>query len=97
MAHGFCATRDDRLPAYAETFRDTGFAAVLFDYRHFGASIGKPRQLLDIHRRHEDDRAVVAWARRLGGIDSDRTVLWGSSFNGGHVLAAAAGTPASLP
>ena len=65
MAHGFSATRDDGLPAYAEAFRDAGFAVVLFDYRHFGASTGEPRQLLDIGRQHDDYRAVVAWARRL--------------------------------
>ena len=93
MAHGFSATRDDGLPAYAEAFRDAGFAVVLFDYRHFGASTGEPRQLLDISRQHDDYRAVVAWARKLDGIDPDRIVLWGSSFSGGHVLAVAAGDP----
>jgi uncharacterized protein len=91
MAHGFSATRDDGLPAYAEVFRDAGFAVVLFDYRHFGASTGEPRQLLDIGRQHDDYREVVAWARRLDGIDPERIVLWGSSFSGGHVLAVAAG------
>ncbi|MFL6085975.1 MAG: alpha/beta hydrolase [Mycobacterium sp.] len=87
------ATRDDGLPAYAEAFRDAGFAVVLFDYRHFGASTGEPRQLLDISRQHDDYRAAVAWARRLDGIDPDRIVPWGSSFSGGHVLAVAAGDP----
>ena len=33
MAHGFSATRDDGLPAYAEAFQAAGFAVVLFDYR----------------------------------------------------------------
>jgi pimeloyl-ACP methyl ester carboxylesterase len=93
MAHGFSGTRDDGLPAYAEAFRDAGFAVVLFDYRHFGASTGEPRQLLDIGRQHDDYRAVVAWVRRLDGIDPARIVLWGSSFSGGHVLAVAAGDP----
>jgi pimeloyl-ACP methyl ester carboxylesterase len=93
MAHGFSATRDDGLPAYAEAFRDAGFAVVLFDYRHFGASTGEPRQLLDIGRQHDDYRAAIAWARRLDGIDPDRIVVWGSSFSGGHVLAVAADDP----
>lgn len=93
MAHGFSATRDDGLPAYAEAFRDAGFAAVVFDYRHFGASTGEPRQLLDIGRQHDDYRAVIAWARRRQEIDPERIVLWGSSFSGGHVLAVAAGDP----
>ena len=93
MAHGFSATRDDGLPGYAEAFRDAGFAVVLFDYRHFGASSGEPRQLLDIARQHDDYRAVIAWARSLDGVDPDRVVLWGSSFSGGHVLAVAATDP----
>src|SRR4051812_20996298 len=93
MAHGFPATRDDGLPAYAKAFQDAGFAVVLFDYRHFGASTGEPRQLLDVNRQHDDYRAVIAWARQFDGIDPDRIVLWGSSFSGGHVLAVAAGDP----
>ena len=93
MAHGFSATRDDGLPAYAEAFRDAGFAVVLFDYRHFGASTGEPRQLLDIGRQHDDYRAAIAWARRTDGIDPDRIVVWGSSFSGGHVLSVAASDP----
>lgn len=93
MAHGFSATRDDGLPPYAEAFCDAGFAVVLFDYRHFGASTGEPRQLIDIRRQHDDYRAAIAWARQSGGIDADRIILWGSSFSGGHVLAVAASDP----
>jgi pimeloyl-ACP methyl ester carboxylesterase len=93
MAHGFSATRDDGLPAYAEAFRAAGFIVILFDYRHFGASSGHPRQLLDIGRQQDDYRAVIAWARGLDGVDPDRIVLFGSSFSGGHVLAVAATDP----
>ena len=93
MAHGFSATRDDGLPPYAEAFQRAGFAVILFDYRHFGASTGQPRQLLDINRQQQDYRAVIDWARRSDGIDPDRIVLWGSSFSGGHVLAVAATDP----
>jgi dienelactone hydrolase len=93
MAHGFSGTRDDALPGYAEAFQQAGYAVVLFDYRHFGASTGQPRQLLDIARQQDDYRAVVDWARHAEGIDPDRIVLWGSSFSGGHVLVVAAGDP----
>ena len=93
MAHGFSATRDDGLPAYAETFQAAGFVVALFDYRRFGASTGEPRQLVDIGRQHADYRAVVAWARSLDGVDPRRIVLFGTSFSGGHVLAVAAADP----
>lgn len=90
MAHGFTATRDDGLPAYAEAFRDAGYVVVLFDYRHFGASTGQPRQLLDVGRQRQDYRTAIAWARSLDGVDPEQIVLWGSSFSGGHVLVVAA-------
>jgi dienelactone hydrolase len=93
MAHGFSGTRDDGLPAYAEAFRAAGYVVVLFDYRHFGASSGQPRQLLDITRQIADYRAVVQWAHQLDGVDPDRIVLWGTSFSGGHVLEVAANDP----
>ncbi len=93
MAHGFSATRDDGLPAYAEAFCAAGLAALVFDYRHFGASTGSPRQLLDVGKQHEDYRAAIAYARSVGGIDPDRIALWGTSFSGGHVIAVAAGDP----
>ena len=90
VSPGFSGTRDDGLPGYAEAFRDAGFVVVLFDYRHFGASTGEPRQLLDIARQLDDYRAVIGWARGLDGVDPERIVLWGSTFSGGHVLALAA-------
>ena len=97
MAHGFTATRGDRLPAYAERFAAGGLAVLLFDYRHFGDSSGTPRQLLDIGRQQADYRAAVAFARTLEGIDAQRIGLFGTSFSGGHVVAVAAQDPRSPP
>jgi dienelactone hydrolase len=82
MGHGLSAVRDQRLPAYAERFAAAGLGVLLFDYRHFGASGGEPRQLLDIGRQLADWRAAVAFARTR----FDRIGLFGSSFAGGHVL-----------
>jgi fermentation-respiration switch protein FrsA (DUF1100 family) len=93
MAHGFSATRDQRLDAYAERFAAAGLGALLFDYRHFGASAGEPRQLLDIRRQHADYHAAVAHARALDWVDPERVALFGSSFSGGHVIAVAAADP----
>jgi fermentation-respiration switch protein FrsA (DUF1100 family) len=90
MAHGFSATRELRLDAYAERFVEAGLAALLFDYRHFGSSAGEPRQLLDIKRQQQDYEAALAYARGLDWVDRGRVALFGSSFSGGHVLAVAA-------
>ena len=91
MAHGFSGVREQRLDAYAERFAEAGLAALVFDYRHFGASEGEPRQLLSIARQLADWRAAVAHARSLDGVDPKRVALWGTSFSGGHVVQVAAG------
>ena len=70
LGHGLSAVRDQRLPAYAERFAEAGLAALLFDYRHFGASGGEPRQLVDIDRQLEDWRSAFAYARGLEGISA---------------------------
>lgn len=93
MAHGLGAVKEMRLDAYAERFAAAGMAALVFDYRHFGASTGQPRQLLDIRRQLGDWAAAVSFARGLDGVDPWRVALWGTSFSGGHVLATAARTP----
>lgn len=79
-----------RLDAFAERFCAAGYACLLFDYRHFGASDGEPRQLLDIKLQLEDWAAAIACARQLSEVDTARVILWGTSFAGGHVIATAA-------
>ncbi len=90
LAHGFGGVREARLDAFAERFAAAGIAALVFDYRHFGASGGEPRQLLDIGRQHDDWRAALAFARSLPDVDPDRVAAWGTSFSGGHVTVIAA-------
>ena len=93
MAHGLGAVRTMRLDAYAERFSAAGYACLVFDYRNFGDSEGRPRQLLDIGMQLADWAAAVAYARTLAGIDHSRIGLWGTSFGGGHVIATAARLP----
>lgn len=90
MAHGLGGTREQRLPAFAERFTAAGYACLIFDYRHFGASEGQPRQILDISKQRADWKAAIAYVREQADVDSRRIVLWGTSFAGGHVLATAA-------
>jgi fermentation-respiration switch protein FrsA (DUF1100 family) len=90
MAHGFGATRDSGLDGYAQALAAAGADVLAFDYRHFGASSGEPRQLLSPARQRADYRAVIAHARTLPGVDPGRVVAWGVSLSGGHVLQVAA-------
>jgi hypothetical protein len=59
----------------------------VFDYRHFGASDGQPRQLIDIAGQLDDYRAAICFARSLRGVNAKRIALWGTSLSGGHVIA----------
>lgn len=90
MAHGLGGVKEMRLDAFAERFTAAGYQCLVFDYRHFGASSGEPRQLLDIGLQQEDWREAIAYARTLQSVDPDRVVVWGTSFGGGHVIHTAA-------
>ncbi|WP_280438048.1 SDR family oxidoreductase [Nocardia carnea] len=89
MAHGLAGVKEMRLDAYADRFAAHGFHVLVFDYRHFGASDGSPRQVLDIGEQQLDWRAAVDYARSRSEVDSTRIVLWGTSLSGGHVMALA--------
>jgi dienelactone hydrolase len=90
MANGFGGTRDTTMEPYAGAFAAAGYAVLVFDYRHFGASDGEPRQLASIPWQLTDWASAVGWARRQPTVDPRRIALWGSSFSGGHVVMVAA-------
>lgn len=90
LGHGLGAVKEMRLDAYAERFAAAGYVVLLFDYRHFGASGGQPRQLLDVGRQLEDWEAALAWVRAQPRVDPDRVAIFGSSFGGGHAILTAA-------
>lgn len=90
MAGGMAEQKDFGLDVYAEEFVKKGFCVFLFDYRNFGASQGRPRNLVSPKRHVED------WHSAIGYIHHNQTIqnivnpnkigLWGMSFAGGHVL-----------
>ncbi|MFJ4654871.1 alpha/beta hydrolase [Nocardia sp. NPDC088792] len=93
MAHGIGGIKAAGLAPFAEFFAANGFAALVFDYRHWGQSGGTPRELLSIRRQREDYRTALAWARRHDSLDNDRLFIWGTSFAGMHILDIAATDP----
>ena len=90
MGHGFGGTRDMGLERYAIRFLAAGYAALTFDYRHFGESDGQPRQLIWFPYQLDDWQAAINYARSLNEIDPAKIALWGTSASGGHVIVSAA-------
>ena len=86
MANGLGGTREMRLYEYAERFAKAGFACFLFDYRNFGASGGKKRQLINAKMQLADWQNAIEAAKRDPRIDGNRLLLFGGSFSGGHVI-----------
>lgn len=90
MAHGLGGVKNMRLDAFAERFSEAGLSCLVFDYRFFGQSTGKPRGLIDIAEQIKDWNVAIEYASKMDEVDADRIALFGSSFSGGHVIKLAA-------
>jgi dienelactone hydrolase len=93
LGHGFGATREMRLDAFAERFAAAGIAALAFTYRNFGDSGGEPRQVLSIKRQLADWDAAIDYVKSREDLDGERVAVWGSSFGGGHAITVASRHP----
>ena len=82
----FSAVKEMYLDRFAEVFAAAGLSSVVFDNRNFGASEGEPRQEIDPWRQLRDYRDAITYAETLASTDPNRIGIWGSSYNGGHVL-----------
>ncbi|EMP7225840.1 alpha/beta hydrolase [Acinetobacter baumannii] len=89
MAHGFAGLRQFKLIQYAQRFAQAGYAVILFDYRYWGGSTGKPREMISINSQLEDWKAMIQYASTCKFIDNRRIVLWGTSLSGGYALSLA--------
>ncbi|MFT3661924.1 MAG: alpha/beta fold hydrolase [Gordonia sp. (in: high G+C Gram-positive bacteria)] len=90
LGHGYGFTRDSGLARYAERFAAAGLHAVVFDYSGFGDSGGGPREVVRIDAQRRDFACALAATRALPDVDPSRVALWGTSYSGGVVIAAAA-------
>ncbi|HBF0689780.1 TPA: alpha/beta hydrolase [Clostridioides difficile] len=86
MAHGLGGVREMRLDVYAERFAAAGYACFLFDYRNFGASDGNKRQLINVKEQLTDWNCAIDFIKKDDRFDSNKILLFGSSFSGGHVI-----------
>ena len=75
--HGNSGNLRDCL-ADLDAFRQVNFDVVMFDYRGYGRSQGKPSEkgVLD------DSRAARSWLARREGVAEDRLILMGESLGG---------------
>lgn len=89
MAHGFAGLRQFKLIQYAQRFAQAGYAVILFDYRYWGGSTGKPREMISINSQIEDWKTMIQYASTCKFIDNRRIVLWGTSLSGGYALSLA--------
>lgn len=90
MAHGLAALRHFKLVQYAQRFAKAGYAVVLFDYRYWGGSTGRPRELVSIAAQLEDWHTMIDHLQERKSIDKRRILLWGTALSGGYVLSLAA-------
>lgn len=86
MATGAAITKEPGADRFAARFQAAGFTVLSFDYRHFGASGGTPRQVLRLRKQIADLKAAIAFAAQLPGVEADRIAAWGFSLGGGYVL-----------
>ncbi|WP_374665954.1 alpha/beta hydrolase [Acinetobacter sp.] len=86
MAHGLACLRQFKLVQFAKRFAQAGYAVVLFDYRYWGGSTGRPRELVSIQAQLEDWRTMLQHVSQRKSIDNRKIVLWGISLSAGYVL-----------
>ncbi|GAQ05324.1 hypothetical protein ALT_2645 [Aspergillus lentulus] len=90
LTHGTGALKEQYLPDFAECFQASGYGALVYNNRHFGASDGEPRSHADPLLQSQDYSAAFNYAASLAEVNPSEIILWGSSLSGGTALYAAA-------
>ncbi|HWC12684.1 MAG TPA: CocE/NonD family hydrolase [Acidimicrobiales bacterium] len=86
MAHGTSATITMTADRYAEVFRESGFAVLLYDHRNFGASGGEPRQEINPWVQVRGYCDAMTYMESVPGIDPDAMAIWGDSYSAAEVI-----------
>lgn len=92
MAHGFGATRDCGLLPFAERFAAAGCDVLLFDYRGYADSEGRPRQDVNHWRHRQDYHAAhdaVQRHREAARIADPEVEVGRAAASGQHLLTGA--------
>ncbi len=89
VSHGNAGNLEQRA-SLARTFCEMNFAVLLYDYRGYGASSGRPHE----PGLRLDARAAYRWLRERG-FEPERIVLYGESLGGGVATQLASEVPAA--
>lgn len=82
MAHGFTTTINGMTAdKYAEKFRESGFAVLLYDHRNLGISDGEPRQEINFWVQCRGYIDCIDFAVTQPEIDTTRIAVWGASLS----------------
>jgi uncharacterized protein len=84
------SVKEQMSAAYAKELAGQGFAALAFDYRHYGQSEGMPRQLESVEAKKADLKGAVSFLQTHARIDPQGIALLGVCTSGGNVIQAAA-------
>lgn len=93
MTGGFAVTKEPGTDLFADCFNEAGFAVLAFDYRCFGESGGRPRQVARMRDQIADWQAAIAFAASLPEVHPAKLAIWSFSASGGHVFRVAARNP----
>ena len=88
LCHGNAGNVGDRV-RHAELLTAAGFDVLLFDYRGYGSSSGRP----DEAGTYRDARAALDWLLRRPAVDPARVLYLGESLGGAVALELALAHP----
>ncbi|MFM2400200.1 MAG: hypothetical protein RL341_2357, partial [Pseudomonadota bacterium] len=77
------SVKEQMSAAYAKELAGQGFAALAFDYRHYGQSEGMPRQLESVESKKADLKGAVSFLQTHARIDPQGIALLGVCTSGG--------------
>jgi len=89
LCTGIHGIKELGMPLLAQALAQAGYAALIFDYRGFGASEG-PRGRLPPFERIRDARAALTVLETHPAVDTRRLAVAGLSMGGAHALSVAA-------
>jgi alpha-beta hydrolase superfamily lysophospholipase len=89
-ANAITAIQEMIVPVYAERLAAAGFVTLIFDYAHWGASDGEPRNHFVAYTQQQNIRDAAAWLASQPEVDAERIGGLGVSMGASHMLYLAA-------